>query len=40
MRITGKTLTHVAVTLERIYMSMDHDKAREEYRNKVMEFIK
>lgn len=39
MRITGKTLTHVAVTLDRIYMCMDYDKAREEYRNKVMEFI-
>lgn len=40
MSITGKTLTHVAVTLERIYMCMDHDQAKEEYQNKVEEFIK
>ncbi|XP_042913983.2 protein unc-45 homolog B-like [Parasteatoda tepidariorum] len=39
MNITGRTLTHVAVTLERIYYCMDSDKSREEYRNKVMEFI-
>lgn len=40
MRITGKTLTHVAVTLERIYMCMDYDAAKDEYKNKVEEFIK
>ncbi|KAG8191985.1 hypothetical protein JTE90_002255 [Oedothorax gibbosus] len=39
MRITGRTLDHVAVALERIYYGMDCDKNREEYRNKVMDFI-
>ncbi|XP_054707044.1 protein unc-45 homolog B-like [Uloborus diversus] len=39
MRVSGRTPTHVAVALERVYDSMDHDRAREEYRTKVMEFI-
>ncbi|GIX73165.1 protein unc-45 homolog B [Caerostris extrusa] len=39
MRITGRTLSHVAVALERIYFCMDCDKNRENYRNKVLEFI-
>lgn len=39
MDITGFTLTHVAVALDRIYFCMDYDQAREKYRNKVLEFI-
>ncbi|GIY72086.1 protein unc-45 homolog B [Caerostris darwini] len=39
MRITGRTLSHVAVALERIYFCMECDKHRENYRNKVLEFI-
>ncbi|XP_035224190.1 protein unc-45 homolog B-like, partial [Stegodyphus dumicola] len=39
MRITERTLSHVAVALDRIYICMDCDAYRDEYRNKVMEFI-
>lgn len=39
MHITGRTLTHVAVALERIYFGMDCDKSRENFRGKVLEFI-
>ncbi|GBM84315.1 Protein unc-45 B [Araneus ventricosus] len=39
MRITGRTLAHVSVALERIYYCMDCDKSREKFRNKMMEFI-
>lgn len=40
MDITSNTRSHIAVTLERIYWCMDHDKAREKYRDHVMEYIK
>ncbi|XP_067141950.1 LOW QUALITY PROTEIN: protein unc-45 homolog B-like [Centruroides vittatus] len=40
MDITSDTRAHVAVALERVYWCMDHDKAREKYRDQVMDFIK
>ncbi|UYV64416.1 UNC45A [Cordylochernes scorpioides] len=40
MKITPNTRTHVSVALERIYWCMDHDKARDLYRDKVSEFMK
>ncbi|KAF8781399.1 Protein unc-45 like protein [Argiope bruennichi] len=39
MRITGRTLAHVSVALDRIYFCMDCDQNREKFRNKMMEFM-
>jgi hypothetical protein len=39
MNITSNTRTHVALLLDRVYLCMDHDKAREKFRDKVMDFI-
>ncbi|KAJ6225190.1 hypothetical protein RDWZM_003735 [Blomia tropicalis] len=39
MEITGNTRTHVALTLEKVYMCMDCDKLRDQFHEKMMEFI-
>lgn len=39
MEITGNTRTHVALTLEKVYMCMEADKFRDEFHEKMMEFM-
>ncbi|XP_054162334.1 protein unc-45 homolog B-like, partial [Oppia nitens] len=39
MNITSSTRTHVSLLLDKVYLCHDHDKAREIYRDKVMDYI-
>ncbi|XP_076344799.1 unc-45 myosin chaperone isoform X2 [Tachypleus tridentatus] len=39
MDITDTTRANISVIMDRVYWCMDHDKAREVYREKVMEYI-
>ncbi|XP_022248788.1 protein unc-45 homolog B-like [Limulus polyphemus] len=39
MDITDTTQANISVIMDRVYWCMDHDKAREVYREKVMEYV-
>ena len=39
IEITGNTRTHVSLVLEKVYMCMDADKFREEFHNRIMQFM-